>query len=70
MIAMILAPALAAGCGESNDAEREEAASDHMAAQAMLTAHYVAAARQAGTPDAEINAVLAQVASETIISEF
>ena len=65
-----LASALAAGCGESNDAERGEAASDHMAAQAMLTAHYVAAARQAGTPDAEINAVLAQVASETIISEF
>ena len=71
LAAIALAPALAAaGCADSNDADRDAAASEHMAAQAMLTAHYVAAARQAGTPDAEINAVLAQVASETIISEF
>ncbi len=70
LAALALAPALAAGCAGSNNADREEAASGHMAAQAMLTAHYVAAARQAGTPDAEINAVLAQVADATIISEF
>ena len=41
-----------------------------MVAEATLTAHYIAAALKAGmTPD-EINAVLKQIASDTVISEF
>lgn len=42
----------------------------HMAAQATLTAHYIDAALQAGKTADEINAVLADVADSTIISEF
>ena len=45
-------------------------ASGHMVAQAMLTAHFIDAALKAGMSTEEINAVLAKVADETIISEF
>lgn len=42
----------------------------HMVAEAKLTAHFIAAAVEAGmTPD-EINSVLQEIASQTVISEF
>ncbi len=44
--------------------------SEHMAAEAMLTAHYIAAAVKAGTGAEEINGVLASVAEGSAISEF
>lgn len=44
--------------------------SDHMAAEAMLTAHFVAAAVQAGMSTEEINGALASVADGSAISEF
>ncbi len=42
----------------------------HMIAQAMLTAHYVAAAKKAGMSAEEINAALAEIADKTVIDEF
>ena len=48
----------------------EAAMSDHMVAQATLTAHYIAAARKAGTSDEEINDVLSSIADATVIDEF
>ena len=44
--------------------------SGHMVAQAMLTAHFIDAALKAGMSTDEINAVLAKVADQTVISEF
>ena len=44
--------------------------SGHMVAQAMLTAHFVDAALKAGMSTDDINAVLAKVADQTVISEF
>lgn len=44
--------------------------SDHMAAEAMLTAHFVAAAVKAGMSTEEINGALASVAEGSAISEF
>lgn len=44
--------------------------SEHMIAEAMLTAHYIAAAVKAGTSAEEINGVLASVAEGSVISEF
>ena len=44
--------------------------SQHMIAQAMLTAYFIDAARKAGMSAEEINAALAKVAEQSIISEF
>lgn len=44
--------------------------SRHMVAQAMLTAHFIDAALQAGMDAEQINAVLAEVADTSVISEF
>ena len=44
--------------------------SEHMAAEAMLTAHFVAAAVKAGMSTEEINGALAAVADGSAISEF
>ena len=44
--------------------------SQHMIAQALLTAYFIDAARKAGMDAEEINAVLAKVAEQSIISEF
>ena len=52
------------------DAESDELISEHMVAEALLTAHYIDAAHKAGLSRQEINAVLEQVAEESIISEF
>lgn len=43
---------------------------EHMAAEAMLTAHYIAAAVKASTSAEEINGVLASIADGSAISEF
>lgn len=48
----------------------DDAVSRHMAAQAMLTAHFVAAAVKAGMSRDEINAALTEVAAGSAISEF
>ena len=45
-------------------------ASGHMVAQALLTAHFIDAALKAGMSKEDINAVLAKIANETVISEF
>ena len=42
----------------------------HLVAEATLTAHYIAAALEAGKSPAEINATLRQIANGTVISEF
>lgn len=50
--------------------ENHEDVGDHMVASAKLTAHFVAAAIAAGMTTDEINAVLAEVADESVIAEF
>ena len=42
----------------------------HMLAEAKLTAHYIAAALEAGKTPAEINATLMEVADSSTITEF
>ena len=44
--------------------------SRHMVAQAMLTAHFIDAALKAGMDAEQINAVLADIAGNSVISEF
>lgn len=62
---------LAAGCA-SNDqvppANADETA--HMIAEAKLTAHYIAAALEAGKSPEEINATLTEIANSSVIAEF
>ena len=48
----------------------DDAVSRHMVAQAMLTAHFIAAALKAGMNKDEINAALTKVAAGSAISEF
>lgn len=48
----------------------DDAVSQHMVAQAMLAAHFVAAAVKARTNAEEINAALAKVAAGSAIAEF
>lgn len=69
--AALLAAALATGCvSPAPMASAADAVSDHMIAEATLTAHYVAAALQAGMTPGEINAALSEIAAQTIIDEF
>ena len=42
----------------------------HMVAEALLTAHFIDMARQAGRSAQEINAVLASIAERTVLAEF
>lgn len=48
----------------------DDAVSGHMVGQAMLTAHFVAAAVKAGMSKDDINAALTKVAAGSAISEF
>ena len=48
----------------------EDAASNHMVAEAKLTAHFIDAAVKAGMSSEAINAVLAYVAQHSVITEF
>ena len=75
LLLLTLVAALAMACATTDEMPASSAAadsdvSDHMVAEAMLTAHYIAAALKAGmTPD-EINAELQKIAGKTVISEF
>lgn len=63
--------AVAAGCASSaRMTSGSDAISDHMVAEATLTAHYVAAALRAGMTPGEINAALSEIAAQTVIDEF
>ncbi len=62
---------LAAGCAFAEPAgpgDLNETA--HLVAQAKLTAHYIAAALEAGKSAGEINATLMNIADTSIITEF
>ena len=62
---------LAAGCAtgdQTGPANENETA--HMIAEAKLTAHYIAAALEAGKSPEEINATLIEIANSSIIAEF
>ncbi|MDE2729610.1 MAG: hypothetical protein OXI19_16410 [Gemmatimonadota bacterium] len=64
------ADATAPDAGAASGTETDGLLSDHMAAEAMLTAHFVAAAVKAGMSTEEINGALASVADGSAISEF
>ena len=61
---------LLSGFALAEEKSMDAMASGHMVAQAVLTAHFIDAALKAGMSTDAINAVLARVADETIISEF
>lgn len=54
----------------TNGATTDALLSEHMTAEAMLTAHYIMAALKAGMSAEEINGALATVANGSAISEF
>ena len=59
------------GAGASITTEQRDALfTEHMTAEATLTAHYIAAALAAGMTTEQINATLAQIARDTVIAEF
>ena len=70
LAAVILALCLSLGAGVEKARSMDDAVSKHMIAKATLTAHFIAAALKAGMSKTEINAVLAKVAKESVISEF
>ena len=62
---------LAAGCASNDQVSPtniDETA--HMIAEAKLTAHYIAAALEAGKSPDEINATLTEIANSSVIAEF
>ncbi len=61
---------LAGGVAAADEESALDAISGHMVAQAMLTAHLIDAALQAGMDADQINAVLADIADNSVISEF
>ncbi len=61
---------LSSGVVLADEAETLDAISGHMVAQAMLTAHFIDAALKAGMDAEQINAVLADIADNSVISEF
>ena len=65
-LCLVLGGVVTAGKGRGAD----DAVSRHMVAQAMLTAHFIAAAVKAGMTRDEINAALTSVAAGSAISEF
>ncbi len=70
LAAVILSLCLALGVGAEKARAMDDAVSKHMVAQAKLTAHFIAAAIKAGMSKKEINAALAKVAKNSVISEF
>ena len=58
------------GFAASEEKSTDAIVSQHMVAEAMLTAHFIDAALKAGMSTDDINAVLAKVADQTVISEF
>ncbi len=70
-ILLILSVACGAGGSDSDSASiADEPHSDHMVAQATLTAYYIDAAIRAGMTSQEINFALGKIASVTVIDEF
>lgn len=70
VLALALSLALACGGGKSDTEAVVTPETDHMVAQATLTAHYIDAAIRAGMTPQEINVTLGRIASSTVISEF
>lgn len=67
----VIAMVLAAGCAAQEEpGAADEIRTQHMVAEAKLTAHYIAAALEAGKTPEEINATLAEIANSTVIDEF
>ena len=62
--------ALACASESAPPADNSAVVDPHLVAEATLTAHYIAAALEAGKSPAEINATLRQIADGTVISEF
>ena len=56
---------MSASGGVKKAGSMDDAVSGHMVAEAMLTAHFIAAALKAGMSQAEINAILAEVADRS-----
>ena len=73
-LVLILALSLAVACGgnaeEAAEVTIEDDVTDHMVAQATITAYYIEAALRAGMSPQEINVTLGQIASATVIDEF
>ena len=73
-IVLVLALILAVACGGKDDngvdAAAEAPVTDHMVAQATITAYYIEAALRAGMTPQEINVTLGQIAGATVIDEF
>ena len=61
---------LTSGAQAAEKPSLEEFHSRHMVAEAMLTAHFVAAALKAGMERDEINAVLTRIAERSAVTEF
>ena len=62
---------LATGCASGDQAgPANENETAHLVAEAKLTAHYIAAALEAGKSPDEINATLKEIADTSIITEF
>ena len=68
LFSLCLAGTGGARAGETGSVEA--VVGQHMVAQAMLAAHYVAAALKAGMNAGEINSVLSEIADRTVIGEF
>lgn len=68
--AFIFVGILLNGLAAAEEKSADAIASGHMVAQAMLTAHFIDAALKAGMSTDDINAVLAKVSEQTVISEF
>ena len=67
---LISACCILTGLAAAEEKSTDAIVSDHMVAEAMLTAHFIDAALKAGMSTDDINAVLAKVAEQTVISEF
>ena len=61
---------LLSGIAAAEEKSADAIVSEHMVAEAMLTAHFIDAALKAGMSADGINAVLTKVADQTVISEF
>ena len=61
---------LSGGAQAAEKSSLEDVHSGHMLAEAMLTAHFVAAALKAGMGREEIDAVLTDIAERSAITEF
>ena len=70
LAAVVFGLCLSLGFGVKKAHSMDDAVSQHMVAEATLAAHFIAAAVKAGMSKKEINAALAEVARNSVISEF